>query len=86
MVEEAFGCIEDTRKNVSGNVPINCDLNKLSESSEDVCCPVYTYNSALNSYVLIPKTSAYYDGLSCLRKVGCESSVMYTQFFFKNNT
>lgn len=78
-IEEAVGCIDDMRRNHSGNVAHNCDMAMVTEHYEsDRCCPTFhkERNGRLNlNYV----GSAYPEALRCIESVGCHTSNIYLQ-------
>jgi hypothetical protein len=72
------GCIDDMRNNVSGNVAPNCNMGRITESYETKCCPRILPDNKGNldlKYV----GAAYPMALRCLKAVGCEHSIFYTQ-------
>mmetsp|Transcript_415 Transcript_415/g.428 ORF Transcript_415/g.428 Transcript_415/m.428 type:complete len:191 (-) Transcript_415:43-615(-) len=78
-IDLAMSCIDDMRKNVSGNVPGRCHMNGVTDKVSHTCCPKYL---EINSkFSVRTDTSAYPDGLACMRAVGCRDSVLYTELF-----
>ena len=79
LIEEAQACIDDMRYNRSYNVPGDCRLKSVKEFRKDrTCCPRFGENQfgVLDlSYI----GSAYPETFRCMERVGCESSVIYSQ-------
>lgn len=73
VIEEAMGCIDDMRQNVSGNVGTGCNMAVLTESYNSACCPVFQSSLRQGNRV---------DMVSCFQKfrinwfvTGCWSDV-----------
>jgi hypothetical protein len=79
VIEEAIGCVDDMRQNMSGNVGTGCDMGVISESYNGNCCPKFGINPLTNRLDLLYVGSAYPDTLRCINSVGCASSVIYSQ-------
>ena len=78
-IDAAMNCINDMRTNVSGTVPGSCMMNGFSETDNTKCCP--TYIQLGTQYTPVLTTSAYPQGLDCLRAVGCSDSPLYTEIY-----
>jgi hypothetical protein len=68
-VEEAVYCVRDMRFNLSGTVPVDCNLNKLMQAYEPTCCPQLDLRNRLDK-----RSSAYPIAFSCLRYTNCLDS------------
>jgi hypothetical protein len=68
VIEQAMACVDDVRKNSSGNVFKSCNIAAYTEKPDTSCCPVY--KSKRVDY----KTSAYPKTLACIASVGCRLS------------
>ena len=75
-IDAAYGCIDDMRRNVSGTVPMGCKMNGLTETPQSICCPLFADSSSTHYKM---GTYAYVQALKCLRSVGCQQSVYYTE-------
>jgi hypothetical protein len=76
VLEQAMGCVDDLRRNLSGSVPYDCLLDVVAEKYSDACCPSYTF---LRKQTLLEySTSAFPQTLACIEAVGCMMSQVKT--------
>lgn len=75
-----MNCLNDLRRNLSGNVHPSCHIGGLNEAYDTSCCPQYIVKRKRT--ILKYETSAYPSALSCLRNVGCETSHVRNLFYF----
>jgi hypothetical protein len=76
IIEEATGCVDDMRLNISANVGSGCDMSIVTESYNTACCPSFGINIQ-NRLDLMYVGSAYPQALRCIEAVGCKDSVIY---------
>ena len=79
IMEEAVACVDDMRQNISGNVNANCDMTIITESFVDACCPRFVPKGPNGRIDLDYLGSAYPNTLRCIKSVGCDQSVIYSQ-------
>lgn len=77
VLEQAMGCVEDLRRNLSGSVPAGCKIDVVSEKYSDVCCPSFTPQATVEY-----ATSAFPQTLACIETVGCKLSQVSLIFCF----
>ena len=77
VIEQALGCLNDLRQNISGNVPVGCNITYIGHLPYTDCCPVIGPDST-GRVNLIQKTAGYPDTLRCIQSVGCGDSDVYT--------
>lgn len=78
IVEKAAACIDDMRTNKSYNVAPSCKLNAVKNYYDHACCPKY-FSNQYGVINLQYSGSAYPEALRCMKREGCETSVMYKQ-------
>ena len=78
IVEEAAACIDDMRTNKSYNVAPTCKLNSVKNYYDHACCPKF-FTNQYGVINLQYSGSAYPEALRCMKRQGCETSVMYKQ-------
>lgn len=79
VIEEAQACVDDMRYNKSLNVPAKCAMYATSQQYDSThCCPVIQA-TATGKVDLLYVGAAYPMALSCIERVGCKSSTIYSQ-------
>ena len=77
VIEQALGCLNDLRMNISGNVPHGCNISYIGHLPLTSCCPAFGPDTTGNVN-LIATTAGYPDTLRCIQSVGCGDSDVYT--------
>jgi hypothetical protein len=79
VVEEAAACLNDMRYNLSYNVAKDCRMFSVKQFYDrKTCCPRFGINE-FGAKDLVYVGSAYPEALRCMERVGCGSSIMYSQ-------
>ena len=78
VIEKAAACIDDMRHNRSYNVAAECRLFSVKEFKDISCCPKFGINGG-GSIDLSYVGSAYPEALRCIKRVGCDASILYAQ-------
>jgi len=76
IIENALGCLNDLRQNISGNVPAGCNITYIGHLPETVCCPAFGKDKS-GRMNLIATTAGYPDTLRCIQSVGCGETDVY---------
>ena len=91
VIEEAFGCLDDMRQNLSYTVHPGCKMSSIHEEINGVsldtsCCPIIAPippSTALDLHYL---GSSYPEALRCIANKGCGASVIYDQLLLECQT
>ena len=76
IIENALGCLNDLRQNISGNVPPRCNITFIGHLPDTMCCPLFGLDKA-GRMNLIATTAGYPDTLRCIQSVGCGDTDVY---------
>jgi len=91
VMEEAFGCLDDMRQNLSYTVHPGCKMASIHEEINGIaldtsCCPVISPIPPSTSLNLHYLGSSYPEALRCIAKKGCGASAIYDQLLLECQT